>query len=176
MSSFDFENVLDLHTESTLNDGFFLWIWHADKIPPHIGCSINGAYFSLKVNGKDDKKESNNALLVIQQKKIATVLVKLKTQTNLEYVQTIFNGFEKAGRNGQTCLAPITEILGCSDSVSQLATLLKFLESKQQIESVFGLNLTTDYAGILAYTKIDIANRLRTLENAKIQKYIPTIR
>ena len=69
MSSFEFENVLDLNSESALKEGFFLWIWHADKIPPHIGCSINGVYFSLKVNGKDDKKESNNALLVIQQKK-----------------------------------------------------------------------------------------------------------
>ena len=102
--------------------------------------------------------------------------MKLKTQTNLEYVQTIFNGYEKAGRNGQTCLTPITEILGCSDFISQLATLLKFLESEQQIESVFGLNLTKDYTGIPAYTKIDIDNRLRTLENVKIQKYIPTIR
>jgi hypothetical protein len=176
MSSFDFKNVLDLHSERALNDGFFLWLWHADKIPPHIGCSINGEYFSLKVNGKDDKKESDNALLVIHQKKIATVFVKLKTQTNLEYVQTIFNGYEKAGRNGQTCLTPITEILGCSDFISQLATLLKFLESEQQIESVFGLNLTKDYTGIPAYTKIDIDNRLRTLENVKIQKYIPTIR
>jgi hypothetical protein len=176
MSSFEFENVLDLNSESALKVGFFLWIWHADKIPPHIGCSINGVYFSLKVNGKDDKKDSDNALLVIHQKKIATVFVKLKTQINSEYVQTIFNGYKKAGTNGQTCLAPITEILGCSDSISQLATLLKFLESKQQIESVFGLNLTKDYTGIPAYTKIDIANRLRTLENVKIQKYIPTIR
>jgi hypothetical protein len=176
MSSFEFENVLVLNSESALKEGFFLWIWHADKIPPHIGCSINGVYFSLKVNGKDDKKDSDNALFVIHQKKIATVFVKLKTQINSENVQTIFNGYEKAGRNGQTCLAPITEILSCSDSISQLATLLKFLESKQQIESVFGLNLTKDYTGIPAYTKIDIDNRLRTLENVKIQKYIPTIR
>lgn len=176
MSSFDFENVIDLNSERALKIGFFLWIWHADKVPPHIGCSINGVYFSLKVNGKDDKKDSCKPLFVIQQKKIATVLVKVKTQINLENVQSIFNGYEKAGRNGQTCISPITEILGCSDSVFQLTTLLRFLETRQQIESVFGLNLTKDYRGIPAYTKIDIDNRLRTLEDVKIQKYIPTIR
>ena len=57
MYSFQFDTINSLNNESALNTGCYLCIWHANKIPPHIGILIDGSYFSLKVKGKDTKKQ-----------------------------------------------------------------------------------------------------------------------
>ena len=49
---FRFENLSRLESISETND-VLIWIFHADKIPPHIGISSQGFFFSLKSNGKD---------------------------------------------------------------------------------------------------------------------------
>jgi len=42
MSDFGFKRIWSIEDENELQKGFFLWILHADKVPPHVGCSIDG--------------------------------------------------------------------------------------------------------------------------------------
>ena len=49
---FRFDNLSRLASISEEND-VLIWIFHIDKIPPHIGISSQGVFFSLKSNGKD---------------------------------------------------------------------------------------------------------------------------
>ena len=175
MSGFDFERIHPLTDESLMNKGFFLWVWHADKIPPHVGCSIDGKYFSLKVNGLDQCMDTKKVHSVIDQKQILAVFIKLNQTPTYNDVKTIFLKFSKAESGKVTCLNPIIQLLAEKESITQLSELLKYLQERNNLESVFGLNLTDGYKGIRPYNSDDIENRLRLLENAKSKKYISKV-
>lgn len=175
MSDFLFPEIQILRERSILKNGFFLWVWHADKIPPHIGCSLNGQYFSLKVNGKDTALKSEKILSVIDAKKIPTLFIKLNTSIQTEELFHTFDLFLKAESGKTTCLSPITELLSCNSTVFQLSELLKYLDKMNQLDTVFGLNLAVGYQALPEYTKEDIENRLRKLEHVKSEKYISPI-
>lgn len=175
MSEFRFNSIVALDFPSTLQDGFFLWIWYADKIPPHIGCSTQGRYYSLKVNGKDENIHIEKVFLLIQNKKIPAVFVKLKREIDSSLLSEVYTRFSKAEITKNTCLTPITDLLNCPPNILQLSELLKYLTKCGEIDTVFGLNLNEDYIGIPDYNQSDIENRLRKLENAKSEKYTPSI-
>lgn len=175
MSGFDFERIHPLTDDNIINKGFFLWVWHADKIPPHVGCSIEGKYFSLKVNGIDQNLDTNKVLSVINQKEIPSILIKINQKLSFDLVKTIFQDFTKAESGKTTCLTPIIQLLAENESITQLSELLKYLQEHNNLESVFGLNLTNGYKGIRPYNSDDIENRLRLLENAKSKKYISKV-
>jgi hypothetical protein len=61
------------------------------------------------------------------------------------------------------------------NEVQQLSELLKLLEKRNELDFIFGLNLTGTYHSLPEYSKIDIENRLHHLRNAKIRKNIPAI-
>ena len=47
----DFEfDFIDPNFENVNHQKTLLWIVHANKIPPHIGISVDGYFFSLKVD------------------------------------------------------------------------------------------------------------------------------
>jgi hypothetical protein len=175
MSDFNFGVISNLKECSIFEKGFFLWIWHADKIPPHIGCSLNGHYFSLKVNGKDEGLLTSKVVSVIENKKIPSVFVQLKKDFIPSEIQTVFANYQLAESTKNTCLTPITELFQCSDSIFQLSELLKYLKERGEIETVFGLNLTEDYRNLPNYTQDDITSRLLKLENVKSEKHTPSI-
>ena len=175
MSDFNFGIISNLKESSVFNKGYFLWIWHADKIPPHIGCSINGYYYSLKVNGKDEGILTSKVVSVIENKKIPSVFVQLKKDFSPSEIRSIFSNYQLAESTKSTCLSPITELFQCSDSVFQLSELLKYLKERGEIETFFGLNLTEDYRNLPNYSRDDITSRLLKLENVKSEKHTPSI-
>lgn len=172
MYSFEFSDIQPLSVTTRFEDGFFLWIWHANKIPPHIGCSINGKYFSLKVKGKDNGIDSFKAFQLIQKKSVPTLFVELNQSINASYVQEVFDGYQHAEPQIATCLTPISQLFNCLTNVKQLSELLKYLQDRNKIEKVFGVNLDNDYRGILNYSQEDITNRLQKLKDVKREKYI----
>jgi hypothetical protein len=176
MSDFKFDHIYPLKDRTILQNGFFLWIWYADKIPPHIGCSIDGAYFNLKVNGKEMSLKSEKILPLIETKKIPTLFIKVKTTIRLSDLLDVYSHYQKAETGKSTCLSPITELFACSSVIFQLSELLKHLASEDKLETVFGLNLADGYSSLPAYTTEDIENRLRKLENVKSEKHISPIR
>ncbi|MFN5846790.1 MAG: hypothetical protein ACK46O_13885, partial [Flavobacteriia bacterium] len=75
MSDFGFKRIWSIEDENELQKGFFLWILHADKVPPHVGCSIDGNYYSLKVSGKDEGVNVAKVQTVIEKKGILTIVI-----------------------------------------------------------------------------------------------------
>ncbi len=175
MSDFEFGTISRSKDSTIFEKGFFLWIWYADKIPPHIGCSVNGRYYSLKVNGKDEGLLTSKVVSVIENKKIPCVFVQLKKDFSPSEIHAVFSNYQLAESTKNTCLTPITELFQCSDSVFQLSELLKYLKVIGEIETVFGLNLTEDYRNLPNYTQDDIKSRLLKLENVKSGKHTPSI-
>jgi hypothetical protein len=144
--------------------GIHLWIIHADKIPPHIGFSIDNHYFSLKANGKDNGISIDSILQIIQKKKIATVFVKLNGKLTFQETKLAFDKFDCAKALNSSCLVPIRNVLNAPNSISKLSELLFFLETQNMIYSVFGLHLGNDYKGIKSYTTTEIQQRIEKLK------------
>lgn len=142
--------------------GTVIWVLHADKIPPHIGLSVNGLFYSLKANGKDVAVPIANLLDIIERRGIALLCFRLSDQLTMNDVDLVYSGFDKTIPNEVTCLNPIKSLLQHDES-TKLIELLASLEIDQRIERVFGLNIPSDFDGIKDYLVSDIHARLTLL-------------
>lgn len=171
MYSFTFKEVQVIQTidelKSENENSFFLWVWHASKIPPHIGLTFQNKYFSLKVKGKDENVPFEKIKRIPSQRNIGMIFVEVDFKTSIEDISSIFKNYSNAGSNHVSCLKPIQDVFQIKNGEFILSDLLKYLESKNMIKKVFSLNLESDFKGILNYSKEDIEKRLISLENAK---------
>jgi hypothetical protein len=140
---------------------------HADKIPPHIGISVDGHYFSLKAKGKDEAIAIQSMLQVIEKKKISTVLIQLKSNLTFEQVRFEYSKFERALGLETSCLVPIKNCLNAPQTIQKLSNLLQFLQEENRLLSVFGLHLTNEYKGIKSYTIDEIQQRIEKLNDVE---------
>lgn len=142
----------------------YLWVLHADKIPPHVGISVEGNYFSLKYNGKDEGVSVESVIELIEKKPIKTLAIQLKKVIVSDELKNAFARFERTSPNEVTCLAPIEKALG-KTKFEKLELLLHDLELHNELEEIIGFNIDESYKGIPFYTEADIHKRLQFLEN-----------
>ena len=156
MSKFDFKFIHRELPEYMLQKTF-IWIWNADKIPPHIGISTGKDYYSLSYR-KSEHLLTASMLKKAKRVAIPLVLVEIPKEMIRKDTTMIFSGYHRA-TDGFTCLHPIREVMQL-DQVNQLADLLIHLESQNLITQVNGLNLPENYRGIPAYSMEDIWERI----------------
>lgn len=137
-----------------------LWVWNADKVPPHVGISSNGLYYSLKVNGKDWQVPISVLFDVIEKKNIPTLCFILRDK--VFDLATHFEKYERAEAGNITCLFPIRDLLNL-EGVGQLSELLNALSDEDRIDRCIGFNLPENYSGIPAYSIEEIHRRLEQL-------------
>lgn len=155
----DIQGLQNLNNNATL-----LWAFNADRIPPHLGISSEGVYFSLKVNGKDESISVSRILELVEKKGIHTLVFELEYLS----VGALTKTFEKYSRaiSGQvTCLDPIKEIYGLE--AATIHDLLSNMFGRQQVKNVVGINLPDDFKGIPPYNVTDIYNHLIALEGVQ---------
>ena len=173
MSKYTFDSIFEADIDLLRTDNY-LWIWYADKIPPHLGISINGMYFSLKYNGKDLGVEVENPIKLILKRNISALFIKLNCYLNSDVAFNIFESFEKASSAGFTCLDPIQQTLS-KQNLRTIFELLEELKMEQVTGSVYGLNLPDNYSGLPTYGVKEIRDRLLKLENASVGKHISAV-
>jgi hypothetical protein len=170
---FEFDQISSLKEEKILSNGTFLWIFHANKIPPHIGISSHGKFFSLKANGKDENVNNEKVLKIISAKKIPTLFIEFTgNQIETVSVLTVFNRYTKAITGESTCLSPVVECLLSEPRDLILKELLQLLVEKKYMGTVFSLHLDENYRGIPDYSREEIANRINALHAIKRTKHI----
>ncbi len=163
MYSYKFEKINQLTSEKQLEKGCFLCVWHAHKIPPHIGLIIDGFYFSLKVKGKDTLIPVGEIIKLINKKNICAVFIGIHSDLTKDKVEKIFSNYSNAEVFKFTCLTPISDVFNLREEVDMLADLLNSFKNKNQIGEIFGLNLVSDFKGISSYGKEEIEARLKLL-------------
>lgn len=163
MYSFEFDYISQLVDINKLKTGCFLCVWHAHKIPPHIGLLIEGKYFSLKVKGKDSEIEVDDIVKLMNRKSICSVFVEIKSKVGIDQIKHVFSSYFKAEVSKFTCLTPITEVFNLNNEIFLLADLLNYFKDKNQIGQQFGLNLIPDFKGIPSYGREEIEARLKQL-------------
>jgi hypothetical protein len=167
MSEFKFSAILSLENTVPLQHGFFICVLHADKIPPHIGCLIDGYFFSLKVNGKDEKIPVDQLVKAISIKTIPSLFIHVDTDINLDQVKEVYANFSCIEVGQSTCLSPIVQLFNCEDSVHKLSEFLQLLTDQGQMKTVFKVHLTNEFFGISAYSLEEIEQRLVYLSDVK---------
>lgn len=151
-----------------VSSGFYLWIWYADKIPPHIGCSLNGFYYSLKVSGKDRALPVNRVLDLVLKKEIAFLLVELNSDVTKLQLDACFDQYEHATID-RSCLTPILDVFTNPSGITLLRDLLTYLAQRDEIKCIFGLNLPETYQDLPVYSINEVKSRLLKLECAEKQ-------
>lgn len=159
MSEFDFKLIHKEFPEQLLQKSF-IWIWNADKIPPHIGISNGKDYFSLTYR-KSEHLLTASMLKKAKRSLIPLVLVEIPENVFVGDLTSVFSKYDRAV-DGITCLHPIREVMKLNE-VSQLANLLTYLESENLILKVNGVNLPESYRGIPDYSMEDILRRIESL-------------
>lgn len=162
MSEFNFEAIQAGFPEN-LNQKTMIWIWNANKIPPHIGISVGKDYFSLTYR-KSEHLLTASMLKKAKRSAIPLVLVEIPGGSVQLDPVTVFSKYERA-IDGITCLRPIREAMRLGEDVNQLADLLNYLESNKLIDQVNGVNLPEGYVGIPDYSMEDILDRIKLLNS-----------
>lgn len=142
----------------------YLWIWNPLEIPPHMGISIENAYFSLKWNGKDEALNCTEMIQRIQRKGLPVLAVQLNVNFTMEACYSVFKKYETTIPNEITCLAPIKRILR-EDKPTKLSELMEVLESNGEIETIVGFNTTSREIELPTYSIADIHAHLQTRSN-----------
>lgn len=140
-----------------------LWVIHADKVPPHIGISTSGSFYSLKATGKDIGMPVDQLLKLIDRKKITTICYVLGDLLKELNLIEIFDHYDKTIPRKITCLAPVKNVLSI-DHANKLSELLRILRDKKKIARVIGFH-SENFSGIKDYDLEQIHERLEELVN-----------
>ncbi len=165
MSNYTIENLIHSSLDDIDEDTFILWVLHADKVPPHIGISNKGKFYSLKANGKDDGVEVSSIKSIIHRKRITTLCFFLKKTELSETLSDHFYSFDKTIPHKITCLDPIKNVFSLKEP-RKLTELLDVLFLKGIINSIKGV-YSNSFEGILEYDVLDIHSRLKKLSDAR---------
>lgn len=163
-SNYYIADIKKVTSNEVPRSSLLLWVWHADKIPPHIGISHNDSYYSLKANGKDEGLSISLIESIIERKSIRTLCFEISDELICENINSIFVEYNTTIPDKVTCLAPIKNILK-NKSANQLVDLLTELYDSDSINNVFGFNLDEEFKGIKNYSISDIHSRLQKLSN-----------
>ena len=164
MSSYKIDNV---HTDTEVVEANTnLWIWHANKVPPHIGISVDNRYFSLKANGKDQNVDLASIKSILRKKPIVTLCFELSLTITANQVNEVFDSYSSTIPGKVTCLNPIKVLLDC-EIANKLTELLQVMYASGSVTQVIGFNIPKDFVGIKDYSIEDIHKRLTKLSSGK---------
>jgi hypothetical protein len=147
----------------------FIWIIHSNKIPPHIGFSIDDSYFSVKATGSDFNLPVKRVFNSLKAKKCEFILLEVLHENRLNQVQEAFKKYPVLSHQNNTCLSPILNIFEISNQI-MLPDLLRILEKNQLISSIFAFNVTESKLGIMQYSQSDIDDRIEKLQRVTRRK------
>ena len=158
--------------ENALQKGIFLWVTHTDKIPPHIGISVDGNYFSLQVSGKDDCPVEA-IMRAVRLRRVPSLFVELAPGSlDTKRFLTVKNDYVSINESVRTCLIPVLDLFGLEKSGYLLPDFLKYLEQKQLIVGYFALNLPSNFGGIKSYSLEDVTRHLNKIKDAERAEHI----
>jgi hypothetical protein len=172
--SFVFESLEPVENPGSLKTGFYIWVWHVDKIPPHIGCSFDGHYYALKVQSKDMSIPVESVFSLILRKGIPSFFIQVNSENgiSLNQIHQVFTEEPLLSSGLNSCTTPINKLFNCPDNF-QLSELLDYLSTSMAIHKTFAIHRSTQQIGILTYSKQEIVDRIKLLTDAKRKTRLP---
>lgn len=172
MSRETLTNIVEMN-ESFLSDGFFIVLFHANKIPPHLGLIASSKYFSLTATETQIGIDIEPIWRVIRSKSIETIFIQIDCNPNMKHLSVIFDAYENVVEREFTCLQPIKEFFEKEcllnvEEVNFVFDLIKKLKEKEMIMQSFHLNMGNhinegDFQ-LQEYTLDDIYKRISAIQ------------
>jgi len=149
--------------------GNFICVIHADKIPPHLGVFSEGYFFSAKANSADVNIPVKQLFHLFQSKSIPVLFYQLNNnyKWTSHLLSGVFSGYKQGLKETQTCLTPILEIVRPTSECEVVTDLIRYLDKKQDIIDVYGINLSSTFEGIPSYHRDEIEQRINFLKGVK---------
>lgn len=167
MDQYQFEiirnHVIALDKLQVEDDYTYLYVFHADKIPPHLGIVAHGMFYSVKAKGVDIDLSVGKIHALIKHKKICTLIFEIDAPLQQE-IRDIFLTVGGQISNGETCLNPISIAYYPQIIHRKIGELLSDLNRDKAIHKVYGAYLPKDFKGILNYSVEDINRRIKSLQ------------
>ncbi len=163
MSNYPIQHIQTFE-KSLVEQGAFIWAFHVDKVPPHVGISIGGCYFSMKASECDFNLDVEAVYQVVQRKKIPTFLIAVKEINNLEGLKSIFKEYGIKIKEGESCMTPVLRFLGENEELLLEELLIHLFQSKK-IDSVLGIHLPEQFNQLPYYTSNDVQIHIQQLKN-----------
>jgi hypothetical protein len=163
MSNYPIQHI-QIFEKSFVEQGTFIWAFHVDKVPPHVGISIDGCYFSMKASEYDFNLDVEAVYQVVQRKKISTFLIAIKDVYNLEGLKSIFREYGTKIKEGESCMTPVLRFLGENEELL-LDELLIHLFQTKRIDSVLGIHLPEQFNQLPYYTSNDVQIHIQQIKN-----------
>jgi hypothetical protein len=161
--------IIFQENQGFLSHGTYIWIINWPLIPPHIGMSINGRYYSITINECQRNKPIDGLWRLFYLKKKPVFFVELSPKLSFEQCE-IDKAFSGSIVNGETCLEPLNELLfGDRKQFEMVGELLHVLELSKLINTISVPNYTeNDYVGIRKYTKKDVIEFIGNKTNQNV--------
>ncbi|MCO6500042.1 MAG: hypothetical protein J5I47_06655 [Vicingus serpentipes] len=162
-------------TEEQLQEGLFLFMFRATKIPPHIGVITNGLLFDITSVGPNRGTDVLEFYQTCLKRKNEVVFIALKqTGSSLDMFDNITEKVDKYWKVTEevSCLNPIKDFIEEAFDIEVNHTnfifeLLPILYDHELIEGVSQLNLSKKLKDnvfeLKKYTKEDIDNCIKAL-------------
>lgn len=125
-------NLVNYDQHDFVLDASYLWVWNPTGVPPHMGLSTRGSYFSLKASGLDFDSDLQDIIGIIVRKKLAVIAIRLKQDLDIEECKSVFEKYERTIAHEITCLNPIKTVLDYQ-APRKLSELLEELDARQLI-------------------------------------------
>jgi len=164
MNTFKFDTIIAEFPKFE-KDELFIWVWNADKIPPHLGLSRGKNYYSLTYKGADEFVVGT-MVRKIKRSEIPMLFIRIESDLNVD-LSRLFQSFERAKPGVSTCLSPIKAAFEVGDNVKQLSGLLAQVQQQGKLGSVYGSFLNEDYSSLPVYGWEDIVSRIEELNAEK---------
>jgi hypothetical protein len=154
MCKFKFQDSIPLISSKDLSKGLFLWIWQPDKLPPHLGISKDGLYFSLLYERKQESLSIESQMEIINRKKLSMIWQEI-TSESADFSQ-IFSSYISCAIDSSSCIQPILDGLNIKTKGGVLFDLLDELEKSDSLGKEIHLNLPENFKGIKKYNRSEV--------------------
>jgi hypothetical protein len=164
-----FSEPIHEQQDDFLKEGFFLWIMNWENIPPHLGCSWNGNYYSLSVKGVQNNTALKIQFRLLKQRKIPSFFVKISDFK--ENPESIFNTDSWELNHTTTCLTPLLKVIDNPNSnIERVADLLKEIQLENRILSIHLVDSPKDWCGIRDYSKETVVEYIKNLKYDQVER------
>lgn len=162
--------------EAGINGKFFLFLFRATRIPPHIGLIFNGKVYDITLVGPNLGTDAAEFITTVKKKYTKTLFLELnkpnfsatKVETTLLEAMKKFNTVSQEN----SCLSPVKTAFNQlfdiqMESVNYIFDLIPLLHQKNIIQHVFHLNLERNLQENTFYLQIynqnDIQQSIKAL-------------
>ncbi len=168
-------------SEEKLQNGLFIFMYRASRIPPHLGIITNGKLYDISTVGPNIGLSVVDFYKTVLKRKTETVFIELE-KPNSNILQSIIEAQVKKYwkvTKEVSCLSPIRDFieevynLGEAQQASFIFEFLPILEEQNIIKSISELNiyniLINNTLELKKYTEKDIENCINALTRKEQQ-------